>query len=56
MNIPRLKTSVYWRRKGDALSNNNDTRLICIPGIKPVTIPAHTPKTKKIINSVNINC
>ncbi|MGM5483564.1 MAG: hypothetical protein ACQER9_01455 [Nanobdellota archaeon] len=44
-----------WRSAGDTDTRKVDKRLICIPGIRPVKIPAKIPIANENIISKNIN-
>jgi len=36
---------VYCNNKGEKLSSKTEIKLICIPGVRPVKIPAVIPRT-----------
>jgi hypothetical protein len=54
MKTPKEGKETKSIKKADKLTNKIDTRFICIPGIKPVKIPAMIPNKAAIKNSRNI--
>ena len=54
INIARLNGDVYLRRMADDATTVADIRLIWIPGVRPVMIPARIPEVIKSSISMNI--
>jgi len=52
MKIIRVRGLVKERKKGERAIRKTATRFVCIPGIKPVRVPAMIPSAsaKKRIN------
>ena len=47
---------VYCNNKGEKLSNKTEIKLMWIPGIRPVKIPAVIPRATAIKISKNMTC
>ena len=54
INITRIIGEIGRRSEAEIEISKIEIKLICIPGIKPVNVPAVIPSKIAIINSINI--
>lgn len=54
MNTTRAIGGKNVNKKGEINRSNTETKLIWIPGIRPVIVPIAIPKSNAIIISINI--
>jgi len=55
MNDPSTIGDVYARRNGDIDTHMIETKLMWMPGMRPVKVPAVTPRAIAMIISRNID-